>query len=255
MIGIAIKPKIGLGDALQFSSVPENYFRATGQKLIDINHPWFFDKNPYLIKSSEQPQRIQEMWNFGPTQYEWPNPRQPNESQVYLSNAEIWATLFGVPVVLNRPRLYLFEDFPYAQRKKILLQVEGVSHGWLPQHVVEHVLIKYGDLVSILGPIPKKLEHMLAGVPRESTPTNWHLAEVISQARMLIGPDSGPAWVAACYPDVVVKKVRMKPSDEVLETWIPLEIRNHHSHWDDRCHLAYNITDRDIGYTMSYKRL
>lgn len=131
VVGVTIKPEIGIGDALQFSSLPENYFKATGRKLQDLSRPWFFDHNPYVEREAPyDPTKILELWNFSPRQYNWPNPRLPDEKpEVYQCNAEIWASLFGVPMVLNRPRLYRFEDFPFHRRERILFQTEGRSHG------------------------------------------------------------------------------------------------------------------------------
>lgn len=259
MIGISIKPSIGIGDALQYSSLPENYFRHTGKKLVDISKPWFFDHNPYITRENVKTSRIQEMWNFGPTQYQWPNPRTKemfllgrNEKVpgVYLSNAEIWASLFEVPIVLNRPRLYHFEDFPFEKRTHILFQTEGKSHGSMPTHIVEHVKRKYKHCELFhIGPGPHH------GLHHIETPSLWGLAHLISEAKMLIGMDSGPSWIAACY-DVIVKKVRTKPNPpELFKDWVPLEIKNVHSMWDDRCHQIFNITEDDIGFTYSYKRI
>lgn len=263
MIGISIKPTIGIGDGLQYSSLPENYFRAKGQKMYDISKPWFFDYNPYVSRDpSIQPSPFRELWNFSPTQYQWPDPRlvlprkgdhNPPEQRpkVYLSNAEIWASLYDIKPVLIRPRLYRYEDFPFEQRKMILLQTEGRSHGALPKKIADHVVNKYkatGQLFHI-GP------GETYGLPHIETPTLWELAKLISEASMLIGVDSAPSWIAACYPDVIVKKVRIKPQPDLFQEWIPLEIKNIHSHWDDRCHQIYNTSEDDIGFTQSYKKM
>ena len=259
MIGISINSRIGLGDALQFSSLPENYFVATGKKLIDVSKPWFFDHNPYIIRD-EKPKTIQEMWNF-PNVFEWPHPRtkegylkyRETIPGVYLSNAEIWASVFKVPVSLNRPRLYQFEDFPYEKREMILIHPEGRSHGDMPKHIIDHVVKKYRQ--CNLYQIGHRDAH-IGGVKYLPTKTLWELAELISKAKMLIGMDSGPSWIAACFPDIIVKKIRTKPNPpELFKDWVPLEIFNIHSHWDDRCHQIYNVTDKDIGFTWSYKRI
>lgn len=252
-IGITVKDGIGVGDKLQFSSLPENYFRATGEKLVDVSRPWIFDHNPYVIREpSARCDAIVEMWNF-PKRWEWPVPRREDKPKVYLANAEIFSSLFSVPMVLNRPRLYQFEDFPFEQRRLILLQVVGKSHGELPRPVVEFIVNKYGPTgqLRLVGPE----DPWGFGIPRIETPTLWDLAEVISKARMFIGPDSGPSWVAACYPDVVTKVIRIKPSLDVLSAWVPLEIQNVHSHWDDRARLVYNVTEQDVGFSWSYKRI
>lgn len=254
MRGITIKRHIGIGDGLQFSSLPENYFKATGEKLIDISKPWFFDYNPYVERDPFYRCGVaQELWNFGPKQYEWPRPRNVN-AQVYQSNAEIWAALFGVPVVLNRPRLYRFEEaFPFSERNKILLQTHGRSHGVLPQYIIDHVINKYGQTGQLyhIG-LPKDPDY---GIPKIPTPTFWDLAKVISECRMIICPDSGPSWVAACYPDVVVKKIRTRPDLTVLKSQIPLRIDDIHSHWDDRCHQIFNISQEDVGFTSAYTKI
>ncbi len=253
MIGISIKPTIGIGDALQYSSLPENYFRATGQKLYDVNKQWFFDFNPYVERGEGVTcEKIQEMWNFSPNQYAWPIPNRPDKPKVYLSNADIWASLFKVPLVLNRPRLYRFEDFPFEDRKNILLHSRGISHGQMPDHIVAHIVKKYGKTGNLyqIG-----LEDQNLGIPFLPTPTLWDLAELISKSRMVIGVDSSPCWIAACYPDVVTKVVRTKPQPDQFCDWVPLEINNIHSHWDDRSRTVYNPSEDDRGFTSSYRRI
>jgi len=251
MIGISVNPKIGIGDGIQFSSVPENYFHATGKKLYDVSRPWFFDHNPYVVRTLTEPlEKTIELWNFGPQKWEWPKVRAHG---VYLSNAEIYAAVLGVKTtVLNRPRLYQFESVEFSRRETILLQTKGASHGKMPEAIIAHVVKKYGPTGQLFQIGPEKAG---IGVPHIETKTLWDLAETISKARMLIGLDSGPAWVAAAYPDVVIKKLRTKPSVDVLRTWVPLAADNIHSHWDDRCHQIFNVSEYDVGFTSSYRRI
>lgn len=253
ILGITIKAQ-GLGDGLQFSSLPENYFRATGKKLLDLTRPWFFDHNPYVEREKiSGPFRPIELWNFSPKQWNWPSVPEGRKPGVYLSNAEIWARLFGVPAKLTRPRLYFCEDFPFEKRERILFHTHGRSHGVLSDAVIDHVVRKYGP--------GKNLWHLGLegdpdyGLPKIRVRTFWELAHEISSARMFIGPDSGPSWIAAAYPDIITKVVRMRPSDDILKNWVPLERDNIHSHWDDRCRGVYNPTTEDIGFTWSYRRL
>lgn len=252
MMGISIVTK-GVGDALQFSSVPENYFKTTGKKILDVSRNWFFDYNPYVIRDeSIKPVRVVDMWNFSPMKYNWPNPRLPDQPKVYLSNAEIHASVWQVEAHLIRPRLYRYETFPFSKREKILLHIDGKSHGQMPIHVIQHVIDKYkhtGQLYQI------GTTDFDCGIPRIHTETLWDLAKVISEARMLIGMDSGPSWIAACYPDVIVKKLKNRNTNQRLETWVPLDQENIHAHWDDRCHQIYNPTDRAIGFMDTYRNI
>lgn len=257
MLGISIKPTIGIGDALQFSSLPENYYQATGNRLIDVSRPWFFDFNPFVVRDGRNhlkavPEKVIEMWNFSPKQFDWPVPKE-RDAKVYLSNAEIWAGVFNVPASLNRPRLYMHEDYPFKDREIILLHTHGKSHGVMPDHVITHVLKKYGPTKQLYHIGPKDTPDLR--IPKIGTATLWDLAAVISKARMLIGVDSGPSWIAACYPDVVVKKLRTKPVAERFKNWVPLEIGNIHSHWDDRCHQIFNPSEQDVGFTSSYRKI
>lgn len=251
-MGITIKAR-GIGDGVQFSSLPENYFRATGQKLFDISHQWFFDHNPYVLRNPEKPVKQIELWNFSPKQWAWPPVPKDRRYGVYLCNAEIWCRLFGVPLTVSRPRLYFCEDFPFKDRRRILFHTNGRSHGALPDHVINHVLEKYGptgDLWHVGTDDDPDY-----GLPKIRVRTLWELAQEISSARMFIGPDSGPSWISACYPDVITKIVRTRPSPDILKEWVPLERENIHSHWDDRCRLIHNPTGDDIGFTWSYKRI
>lgn len=252
MLGISIKPSIGIGDTVQFSSVPENYYKTTGERLMDVGHSWIFDHNPYVVRDKGTlPSRVVEMWNFSPRKYDWPVPKN-RTVPVYYSNAEIHAAVFGVPAVLTRPRLYKHEDFPFEKREKILLHTDGRSHGKLPPHVIQHIIEKYKPTGQLFLIGKSEVDY---GLPRIHTETIWDLVKVISEARMLLGSDSGPSWLAACFPDVVIKKVRLRPSPENFQTWTPLEISNCHSHWDDRCFQIFNPSETDTGAFQSYRRL
>jgi hypothetical protein len=255
-IAITVKPEIGMGDKLQFTSLPENYFRATGKKLVDSSRCWIFDHNPYVDRDAEgKVSKSIELWNFGGHKDKWAfkAPRSEGRPGVFVSNAEIWATALGVSVSLNRPRLYAFEDFPYAERELIILHTDGRSHGAMPAHVLEHVVNKYrptGRLVQVgLNPV------MGIGVPHLPTDSLWDLAEIISKASMYIGVDSGPSWIAACYPDVRLKVLRTKPAAHLFEGWVPLDLKNIHSYWDDRCRETFNPSPLDVGFTQSYLRI
>lgn len=246
MIGISIKRNIGIGDAVQFTSAPENYFRATGNKLADMNSHWVFDHNPYVERNyTGNLNAVYEMWDFTTNR---PKPRD----SIYQSLAEKHCLVFKVPVVMKYPRLYVYEDFPMAKREKILFHTQGRSNGAMPEHVIDHVLKKYKGMPLYHIGLPTDPD---LGIPKIETPTVWNLAKEISECRMFIGQDSGPSWIANCYPDVVVKKLRMKPTPEIFKIWIPLDVHNIHSHWDDREHMVCNPTEDDIGFTASYKRL
>jgi len=242
--GIIVPKTIGIGDAVQFTSVPENYFLAHQKKLVDLEEHWVFDHNPYVVRGVA-PLKVYRLWNQNP-------PYKPLNRPCYTSLAEKHAGILNVEVRLRHPRLYKFEDFPFCERKMILFQVIGKSHGRLPDNIIEHVLQKYRDCSLIqIG-----LNNENLGIPWIETKTLWDLVELISQCRMIIGPDSGPTWIASCYPDVIVKKVRLKPSLEFLKEWVPLAADNLHAQWDDlQLFSCYNSTEEDVGFTSSFRKI
>ncbi len=250
MKGFSIR-QVGIGDGVQFTSLPENYYRVKGKKLVDVSQPWYLDHNPYIERRDILESEVIELWNY-PKRYEWPAIRD----SVYLSNAEVHASIFGIKNPhLIRPRLYCYENFPFEKRELILFHPFGKSHGAMPEPVIDHVLKKYkptGRLIQIGLPTDPDL-----GIPKLNTPGLWDLTKQISEARMLIGVDSGPAWIAACYPDVVVKKVRTKFQGGWCEPedWVPLDVRNIHSFWDDRAFQIHNVTENDLAFTLSYQKL
>lgn len=245
MIGISVKPTIGIGDAVQFTSVPENYFRATGKLLIDVQKHWVFDHNPYVIREFQTPpSRTYELWNY--------NPHPKLRDSVWLSLAEKHCAVMGIPVVQKYPRLYVHEGFPIEKREKILFHTHGKSHGEMPKHIIDHVVTKYKHMPIYHIGLPTDPD---IGIPKLHTPSIWDLVKLMSEARIYIGMDSGPSWIANCYPDIVVKKLRMKPTPDVLKDWVPLDVKNIHAQWDDHGHQVYNPTEDDIGFTSSYRRL
>ena len=253
-IGVSVPRYIGIGDGMQFTSLPENYFMGTGRRLIDVSKPWFFDHNPYIDRTgSREPDKVIDLWNF-PNKWEWPKPRMKPE--VYVTNAEIWASLLDVSVVLNRPRLYQFEHFPFEMRHMILFHTHGRSHGNLPDHVIDHVITKYKKTNQLFH-IGLESDPDL-GIPRIKTPNLWSLVELISKSKLFIGVDSGPSWIAACFPDIMIKKIRNRPvhGEKSFMEWVPLERDNIHSHWDDRTLFQiFHGGEQDMNFMSSYTKL
>lgn len=249
-ITLSIKLNIGIGDALQFSTVPENYFRTTGLKVIDETNHWVLDHNPYVIRNADEVtvkrSRLIYGWNH--------NPRYiPKNRASFTSMAEQHTGNLEINTFIRHPRLYKYEDFPIEKREKILLQTQGRSHGTMPDYIIKHVLKKYKNMH--LYHIGLSTDPDI-GIPKIVTPTLWDLAREISESRMVIGMDSGPTWIACCYPDVIVKRLRMKPSPEELREWVPLAANNIHAIWDDlQLHTVHNQSEDDIGFTSSYRRL
>jgi hypothetical protein len=265
VVGIRLYPAprsyLGIGDSIQFSSLPENYFRNHGQCLIDIDRHWIFDHNPYVIRcenAMEVCDEIVDLWQDCDKLKKNVRKRR-NSPSVFTTNAEAQLSIMGGGrVFLNRPRLYVHENFPYEKRKLIILHAEGRSNGRMPDYLIDHIIKKYGgtgNLMQIAGP----KDQIIPQIPSLRPSSIWESVKLISQCSLFIGVDSGPAWIAACYPDVRIKKVRLTEPWGVVgnwRDWVPLEVRHPQSHWDDTTLFElFNLQDFDDGVFRTWKKI
>lgn len=250
--GILVSRKIGIGDAIQFTTVPENYYRHYSRPIVDTERNWVFDYNPYVVRGV-QPKKTHDVWNDILLDV----PKEKLGRTIMLCLAEAPLKSFDYPIVMNRPRLYKFEHTPFSARTKIIVHVKGRSHGQMPEHIIKHIIEKYGDQDLWLLARPGEWDYPFTwpGKVFNATPEIWKSVEFIADAKMFIGLDSGPAWIAQCYPDIIVKKVRLIPELDRLKNWVPLEWCMLGSYWDDRSGFIYNPSSDDVGFTWSYKRI
>ena len=263
MLGITLGEAAGLGDKLQFSSFPENHFRNTGEKVVDLDRSWIFDHNPYVVRDVA-PSRTVDLWTAP-----WPMRRQITHEQytakpVFASLAERTSSIFGHVAYLRHPRLYRFEDLPRLERR-VVLHTTGKNipprtnqgedaQRILSEEIIGHVRATYRDYEIVQ--VGAKEDVDAGVVDCRGLPDLWEMAKVIAQAAIFIGVDSGPSWIAACYPRVFRKKVLVQYPPEFLRSqFVPMHVLNLHVHWHDMSCLYYNRTRDDAGVTYSYLKL
>src|ERR1700761_3591311 len=99
MRGITVAGGKGLGDKLSFSCFPENYFRNTGEKLVDVDRCWIFDHNPYIVRDVA-PTDVIDLWAAP-----WPiNAEDYGRKPVFSSIAERTSSIFDHVTYLRHPR-------------------------------------------------------------------------------------------------------------------------------------------------------
>lgn len=248
-----LKSNIGIGDAIQFTSLPENYYFTTGEKLIETSQHWVFDHNPYVIRGGAK--------SFdGDTIDLWDRYLQADKSSFmhgnrYDSNAEIISAVFNVKTYLKRPNLY------YVPKRKvvphgIIFHPDGISQRSMPTHVAEH----FGSQPRIVSQFCRQvglqpslaLSQFCAVVTH--TPKIWDLVSEIASCQQFIGIDSGPSWIASCFPYIWVKKILSNPKEFIDKK--PLTGSDHITwFWDESLADFYNTTNIDIGFTKSYLQL
>jgi hypothetical protein len=263
MIGITMVGGHGLGDKLQFTSFPENYFRNTGERVIDLDHSWVFDHNPFIVRNIE-PDSIVNLWT---TDWPWKAEitnvdyeRRP----VYGSTAERTGMIFGHEAYLRHARLYRFEDLPTIQRRVVIHttgsklkpaydQGEDQIRQLSPE-IIEHIREKYADYEIIQVGASTDLDAQV--IDCRGMEDIWETVRIIAQANIYIGVDSGPYWIASCYPRIFRKKILMQyPPEYLRKNFVPMHVLRSHSHWQDASCLYFNRTMDDAGITYSYLKL
>ncbi|WP_186308390.1 tetratricopeptide repeat protein [Paraburkholderia sp. BCC1885] len=263
VLGITLAGAEGIGDKLQFSSFPENYFRNTGRKVVDVDRVWIFDHNPYVVRDV-QPDRIVNLWTqkwLGGNSVPFEDYRT---KPVFSSLAERTSHIFGHVAYLRHPRLYRFEELPTLE-KRIVLHTTGKN---IPPHVAlgeDHVRELSAEIISHVRDAYAGYEIVQVGsasdldaqvIDCRGVADIWEVARLIAQARIYIGVDSGSYWIAACYPRIFRKKVMMQyPAGYLRDRFVPMHVLDPHSHWHDASCLYYNRTTDDAGVTYSYLKL
>lgn len=243
-IGITLSSCPGLGDKLVFTSFPENFFAATGLRLIDVDKSWCFDSNPFVVQDQD-PEVV-----FDPRLAPI-----PSFHRSWSSIAERTMVQFGLDpkaLVLRHPRLYRFENT--EKTKRLVVHTQGITRqATLSPAVVSHILKKYFDW-----------EIIQVGATSDPTFPNskdfrgapiWRSVELIAQSSIFIGVDSGPSWIAACYPNIQCKVVLSGFSSEFIFNMDPMSCRNNEWHWY-KCNRQYfNETESDLNITLSYNKI
>jgi hypothetical protein len=183
---------------------------------------------------------------------------------IFFSLAERTSSIFAQVAYLRHPRLYRFEDLPVIHNR-VVIHTTGkdtppLTHlgedraRVLSQEIIEHVRIKYQNFEIIQ--VGSKDDIDAGVVDCRGLDEIWEVVKIIAQASIFIGVDSGPYWIAACYPRIFRKKVLMQyPTGYLRTSFVPMHVPNNHVHWHDASCYYYNRSEDDAGITFSYLKL
>jgi len=243
---------LGLGDQLQFTSFPENFYKSTGEKVVDIDNNELFDYNPYIIRGQE-PKYILDLWRMtdvaqGGVKYDKNKCiLSLAEKNIYIANKILNTNL---KTFLRTPRLYIHEDAE-IKSNQIVVHFFGKSHKAIPDKVIYKIKDNYKDfkIIQVGGKTQKKYSIFEDGMGLSIFDT----AKLISESILFIGINSGMINIALCYPKVN-KRMILNHDDKGydLENMVPMDAQNGHYHWLDFGIPIFNTSDIDIGVTKSY---
>ena len=252
MIGITMagqfRKRLGLGDQVQFTSFPENYFLNTGEKVIDLDNNSLFDYNPFVIRGV-RPSKVLDLWFMTDG-----NKYTPKKWIPSMSERNSWYA--GLPkCYIRHPKLYKHEDSP-LKKNQICVHLTGVSTGVCPEEVADKIKENYEgfDIVQI-GLATDKAFNQFEDRRGLSF---WDSTKIISESLIFIGVASSMMNVAACYPRVI-KKIIITESDEersqVMSDMMPMDSDRGHYHWLDWGFIFFNKTKNDVGVSYSYLKI
>lgn len=252
-----------IGDWIMLTSIPENFYKLTNNKIYDINHHWAFDHNPYVDRSvtAEQFKQsddlpIGKLIDFKPCWF-----KSFRENPVMLSLHDNFMAYLGSDQLcsLRHPRLYKFEDSEMIPNR-LIIHVEGAKNKSLPRimndNVVQYILDKYKnyDIIQIGGSSDKVIEGTVNNLGMDY----WEVVELIASCSIFIGIDSGPFHIAQAYPRInrklIVTTDQLEKKDWRPDGWI-LDQRYDISLWYDWDTMFYNELNRDVGLTTSYLKI
>lgn len=231
----------GIGDQVMVSSFPENFFKNTGKKIIDIGNNWVFDYNPYIIRG-EKPdivlshlQKQIEIINSG-------------KRKDWKSDAEEICNNFGLTkTFLRSPRLYKFEDSETI-KDRVIVHTTGRTVGSMPEKIIEQIAKNYKNyhIIQIGSSSDKETPF-----EKKTNLSKWDTAKIISEAAIYIGVNSGFYHVANCYPKVRKKIICEFEDEDALNKFEPKK-NSINTEWYDYNIEIFNCKDYDIGVTKSF---
>lgn len=229
----------GIGDKIQFSSLPEIIFHNTNKKVIDYNNCWVFDHNPHVIRGNHDYDKIINPWDIS----------HSYKADYYLSISERFfknSEFSDFKITLRHPRLYKFEDIKIIPNRVVIHTTGKSEGGQINDEVLHHIKNTYSnfDIIQIGGLDDKPTEFI-----NKLGLSLWETAEIIASSSIFIGVNSGMMNIANCYPRIN-RKIILNRDD--LDTISPL---NPNTGWLDYNVQYFNQTQFDIGTTYSFLKL
>jgi hypothetical protein len=231
-----------IGDTVALvSHLPENYYKNTGNKLIDLDNIACLDHNPYVVRGQE-PTEIWKIWGSSPA--------------AQATQAATICNRFGLKCYRNRPRLYQYEQIKqsplYSLYNSVVLHFRGESVGMVPINVQNYIINKYKERGWWTVQVGNQLDYYCGADFDRRDNTFWDTCRYVAESQEVVCVDSCVYHIAQAY-DTRIKVILVNKTEEELLDFHPLM-------WDfgkncgwvgANCEV-YNTFDHDIGLTRSY---
>lgn len=283
-IGLRKPPNLQIGDAIRLTSFPENYFRNTGKKLVDLDGFPVFDFNPFVERGIPCDIEV-DILDFvlgGVGEI------QPSDYEGFIrSFPELYCKKFGFECFLRHPNLYFLNDaemipnrVTYHSTGQTVAKKNPHSKGEVPWLVEQYLgfALRDWDLIQVGSINDDLLPHKNILKYKDATSlTFWEQVSYIATSSIFIGVNSAWFNVAMCYPRISKKVILVECGDKNFEytkenrkyhlkNFFPSAARvlgekdgkilldDEYFFEDVNCQY-YNITEQDIGVTFSYRKI
>lgn len=239
-----------LGDKLCNTSLPENYFKNTGDKLINIDSLDFFKYNPYVIDGKDiHPNTLSRVEQRSLWDYSIGNVGVDHCKTMAHQTCKKW----GLPKCYkNSPDLYVYKN-SYIYPKTLVINTTGANKGAIPLNVLNHIRETYSNyLIYQIG----GLNDVDANCDFDRRGLTWEQsAKIISESELFIGVDSFCYWLAKCYK-IRKKIILINRSEDECERFYPRgydDPNNPFNTWiENDGSEIYNTHESSCGITKSY---
>lgn len=273
----------GIGDLIVCSSLPENFYNLTGNKILvdDYRAKWVFRYNPYVMFDCKS-HDIQNVPMLCDTRHQEIVKMYISERNSFSISSQAEWLLFCTgydidKLTLRHPRLYIHEDLP-QQAKKLVVHTTGSNRAIVGEDQIRYHLgedsqrIMSDEVIKAIHEnyegweiyqVGGKDDKPLGGkaIDLRGTLNLFDVAKEISTSQRFIGVNSGLMHIANAYPKVEKRIVLMEFPETTLGkgfSSIPFragEIRNFLFSWLDPSNKFYNKYSTDIGVTSSFIKI
>jgi hypothetical protein len=284
----------GIGDKLQFASLPEAFYKWHGVRLIDCDESWVFDNNPFVRRDVEDYLKVEFEGSITDVPFiycrerDWINSDLKGNKviqvggsmqsllivKIYPNGSDDWITSSRnfwlnklVEIIPSKkpeldiprgPRLYKYEDPSIVKPNQIAIHVgpSNSTYQYIPSHVLDKIAERYSnyDIVQV-GSLKDRNTQFIDKRGLKI----WDTVKTIAESAIFIGINSGPMNIANCYPHINKKLILHNNYHWTTDEFVRFEplcgAIVPNWGWADFGWQYYTTDDYDVGRMYSYKRI
>ncbi len=246
---------VHLGDLLARTSLCENYYRNTGEKLVNIDNLEYFKFNPFCVQGVDiHPNtlsrvEVRDIWNYQSKFVDF------NDSKTMAH--ELCKKWDLEKCYKAAPDVYQYHELEKDKfTRSICICPQGQTVGTIPLFILNFIRNKYSNhnlfQLGYKNDIDANADFDRRGLDF------WDSCKLMAQMETVITIDSLPAWMAKCYSSIRLKILLVNRNEQQCEIFLPRGYENKDNHWSGWLEIGseyYNCFEEDLGCTKSYLKI